>query len=95
MIANNSNSNSNGNKNSNKNSNMTTNKAVCRIQPPILYLTLLLWKFVNTVLLKFVGTFGDKLSALFITSSHIATESSILLAKFLIISQLHVAGFQI
>ena len=47
--------------------------------------------FVDTVLIRFV----DTLSAVFIISSNIITESPIKLYKYLPFLQLHVAGFQI
>ena len=44
-------------------------------------------KFVGTV---FVCSFYDS-----VTSSHVITESSVILAKYFLFWQLHVAGFQI
>ena len=69
---------------------MITNKIVCRIQQSILFLTFLLWKFVDTVLVTIVGTvfvtfvgivfvkLFDTLSAAFIILSHATTELSVI-----------------
>ena len=38
---------------------MITDKTVCRVQKLILYLTFLLWKFVETLLITFVDTISE------------------------------------
>ena len=73
---------------------MTTNNTVCKIQQSILCRTFLSSKFVGTIFLAYIGTvqltFVDALSGAPIISSHTITYLTIVLAKYLPFSQLHV-----
>ena len=74
-----------------------------KIQQFILYPTFLSSNYIDAIFTAFIGTvqvtfadkFVDTLSAAFITSSQIISESSVVIAKYSPFSQLHVAGFQI
>ena len=84
------------------NKNTTTYKTVCKISQSTLYLTFLLWKFidwvlvtiVDKVLIIFVCSFFDTLSAAYILSSQVITESLIILPKHSSFWQLHIPGFK-
>ena len=51
--------------------------------------------FVGTVFVEVFVTFVDTLSTTFIISSHAITESSRVLSKYLLYSQIHVLEFQL
>ena len=54
---------------------MVTNKNVCKIKQCILHLIILSSEFIDTVLVKFIGTFFDTLYVAFIISSDTITGS--------------------
>ena len=76
---------------------------MCKIQQFILYPMFLSLKFTDTVFAAFIDavkvtfadTFVDALSATYIITSHVITELSIVLAKYLPFSQLHVPKFEL
>ena len=65
---------------------MTTNKTTCKKKKFILYLIFLSSKFVDTIFAAFVDTvqltFVNTLSSVSIISSHVFTESTIVIAKY-------------
>ena len=81
------------------NSKMVTNKNVCKIKQSILYLIFSLSEFINTISMIFADiafvTIVDRPSIMLIISSQIITESSTILFKYLLFSQIHVLGFQL
>ena len=84
------------------NSNMITNKTnkiVCRIKQSILYLTFLPSEFIEAVLTTFADiilvTIVDTISITYIISSNLIFESSTILFRYLLLSQIHVPGFQL
>ena len=60
---------------------------------------ILLWKFIEAVLVTFLGIafviFADRLSITIIISSHSATGVSSILFIYFLFSQIHVLGFQV
>ena len=63
---------------------MIANKTMCRLKQSILYLTFLLWKFADTVLVTFV----DTLSEAFTISSSLIFGTVTLLGRSLRLLQL-------
>ena len=65
----------------------------------MLYLSFLLSEFIEAVLVTLAATvyvtYVDTASATFIISSNKITESSTILFKYQLISQMHVLGFQL
>ena len=80
-----------------RNSNMVNNKTVFKIVQSILSFTFSSSEFIDTAVMTFVDivflTFANVLFVTLIISLQAVTESSKILFKFLLFSQIHVLGF--
>ena len=70
-------------------------KTVCKIKQSILHLTFLSSDFIDTFVAIVFVIFVYKISITDIISSHMITEVSAILLKYLSFSLMHVLGFQL